>query len=82
MKQFQEILTMARELKASDLHLTSKELICLRIDGALHKTELTLSDFQLGEIVRQVLNEEQYLNLEQGKEVDVAYIDEQKLSQL
>ena len=80
MKQFQEILTMAREHKASDLHLTSKEPICLRIDGELHKTELTLSDFQLGEIVRQVLNEEQYLNLEQGKEVDVAYIDAQKRS--
>jgi twitching motility protein PilT len=80
MKQFQEILTRARELKASDIHLTSKETICLRIDGELHKTELTLSDFQLGEIVRQVLNEEQYLNLEQGKEVDVAYIDAQKRS--
>lgn len=80
MKEFQEILTMARQLNASDLHLSSKEAVTLRIDGELHKTELFISDFQLGEIVRHILNEEQYLSLEKGKEIDVAYIDELKCS--
>ena len=75
MKLLEEILTMAHLNKASDLHLTPNEFVTLRIDGALNKTKLFLTGELLSKIVTYLLNEEQYFLLEQGHELDCAYVD-------
>lgn len=75
MKLLEEILTMAQLNRASDLHLTPNEFVTLRIDGALHKTKLLLTGELLSKIVTFLLNEEQYFLLEQGQEIDCAYVD-------
>ncbi len=55
-----ELLSICHERQASDLHLMKHEPPVLRIDGALHRTELPpFSEEQLDELLLGMLNEAQ-----------------------
>jgi twitching motility protein PilT len=71
-----DLLALAIEKKASDLHLTEKEPPILRIDGALLRTDLPVltRDF-LKTMIASILNESQKKAFEQrlGLDFSVAF---------
>jgi len=75
MKLLQEILSKAREIGASDLHLTANEFVTFRINGMLQKSKLLFTTEQINKFVRELLIEEHYARLQQGLEIDCAYVD-------
>ncbi len=80
MELLEDILTEARNLKASDLHLTANEFLTLRINGLLVKTKLLITQEQIDKMTAAILNEEQLKILQEVGELDCAYIDDKGLS--
>ncbi|MBQ9763373.1 MAG: PilT/PilU family type 4a pilus ATPase [Phascolarctobacterium sp.] len=78
MKQLYELFSSARDLGASDIHITPNEVVSFRINGVLQKTMLTFSEEQVQKFVQGILNEEQYANLEQGAEIDCSFLDDKQ----
>ncbi len=78
MKHLEEILTMARQLQASDVHLTPDEAVTLRINGWLQKAKLMVTAEQLDQFVRNILSDEQYRLFGQGEEIDCSFVDERQ----
>ena len=80
MELLEDILTEARNLKASDLHLTANEFLTLRINGLLVKTKLLITQEQIDKMTAAILNEEQLKILQEVGELDCAYLDDKGLS--
>ncbi len=80
MELLEDILTEARNLKASDLHLTANEFLTLRINGSLVRTKPLITQEQIDKMTAAILNEEQLKILQEVGELDCAYIDDKGLS--
>ena len=80
MELLEDILTEARKLKASDLHLTANEFLTLRINGSLVRIKLLITQEQIDKMTAAILNEEQLKILQEVGELDCAYVDDKGLS--
>ena len=80
MELLEDILTEARNLKASDLHLTANEFLTLRINGSLVRIKLLITQEQIDNMTAAILNEEQLKILQEVGELDCAYLDDKGLS--
>ena len=80
MELLEDILTEARNLKASDLHLTANEFLTLRINGSLVRTKPLITQEQIDKMTAAILNEEQLKILQEVGELDCAYLDDKGLS--
>lgn len=80
MELLHDLLNRARQLRASDIHLTADEYITLRIDGKLHLTELFVTKEQANQILQLLLSEPQQKVLNEEGAVDCAYLDGEGLS--
>ena len=80
MELLEDILTEARNLKASDLHLTANEFLTLRINGLIVRTKPLITQEQIDKMTAAILNEEQLKILQEVGELDCAYIDDKGLS--
>lgn len=68
-----ELLTLARERRASDIHLTSERNPVLRIDGTLVETEYSLSPEEKRALIVSLLDADQRRQMENGEDVDLCY---------
>lgn len=69
-----ELLTKTVEMKASDLHITVGFPPVMRINGELVKyNDINLTPKDNYELVRQMLNDEQFRVLEEKGEIDLSY---------
>jgi len=69
----QNLLTIARERRVSDVHITVARNPVFRIDGALAETEFEMTVDQKNAIILSMLNDNQRKALEEGKDVDMCY---------
>lgn len=51
-----ELIMIAREARASDIHLTADRNPVFRIDGELHETEFSLSSSEKISLIRSMLD--------------------------
>jgi twitching motility protein PilT len=71
MREIDSLLKYTVEKKASDLHLTAGSPIMVRIHGSMKPVDpIPVSASKALELVRPVLNDEQYAILERDKEID------------
>ena len=68
-----ELLSMARSQRASDVHITADRNPLFRIDGALQETEFTLSHDEKRELILSLLTGKQRKRVEDGNDVDTSY---------
>jgi twitching motility protein PilT len=68
-----DLLRIARERRASDVHITQGRNPVFRIDGALVETEYNISPEEKREIILSVLDEARKKTLAEGNDVDMAY---------
>lgn len=68
-----ELLSVARAERASDVHITAARNPLLRIDGTLRETEYTLSIEQKRVMIFSLLTDKQRKNVESGGDVDTSY---------
>ncbi|MFA5393184.1 MAG: type IV pilus twitching motility protein PilT [Candidatus Ratteibacteria bacterium] len=74
MMKINELLTLAAEKNASDLHLSPNIAPCLRVDGELVFTETTaLNAESCKDLCYSILTEEQKTRFENFKELDFSY---------
>jgi len=72
--KIKELLTIAVEKKASDLHLSVGVPPCFRINGELVLTDMPpLTPDKTKELCYSILNEEQVNKFEKDKELDTSY---------
>ena len=71
--QIQELLTTARQRRASDVHITYARNPVFRIDGTLVETEFAMSPEEKNVLILSMLNEAQRQAVQQGEDVDMCY---------
>ncbi len=70
----EDALTLAKQKEASDIHISPGNPLMLRIDGELiPQSEFVLKPKEINEILRPVMTEEQFTQLEQVGELDFAF---------
>lgn len=74
LQKFVEILTEAKKLNSSDIHLAPASPVMLRVDGALIPLEgMAFKPFEIDELLEVMLEESQLDELEEMGEIDFAY---------
>lgn len=74
LKRVSEILEEAKKQGASDIHLAPRTPVMFRIDGVLVKmSDEVVKPFEIEELIRPMLTEEQQEILKQEGELDFAY---------
>ena len=74
LQKFVEILTEAKKLNSSDIHLAPASPVMLRVDGALIPLEgMAFKPFEIDELLEVMLDETQLEELEEMGEIDFAY---------
>ena len=68
-----DILKVARDERASDVHITADRNPLFRIDGSLRETQYTLSYEQKREMILTLLSPKLRQRAEQGNDVDTSY---------
>lgn len=68
-----ELLSIAREKRASDIHLTYGRNPVFRIDGTLVETDYNLTSDEKKELIVSMLNNEQRAKMERREDVDLSY---------
>ena len=69
-----EILTLSAQLGASDLHISAGLPPVIRIDGALHRTDLpSLEPHQVDSLIYQIMNNKQRKDFEQFIDIDFSF---------
>jgi len=74
-----DLLTIARERRTSDVHITAARNPVFRIDGTLTETEFTVTPEQKEALIRDMLTPAQNKALDNGEDVDMAYTMEGNL---
>lgn len=70
----EDALTLAKQKDASDIHISPGNPLMLRIDGELiPQSEFILKPKEIDDILRPVMTEEQFTQLEQIGELDFAF---------
>jgi len=72
-----ELLRIARERRASDLHITAARNPVLRVDGALTITEFELSEREKMDVIFQMLTGEQAEIVRNGGDLDFSFEPEE-----
>ena len=67
------LIGIARERRASDIHITAVRNPVFRIDGTLYETEFDVPLDQKNQLVLSMLNEKQRDAFERGEDVDMCY---------
>ena len=76
MKTVAELMALAVEREASDLHLVAGTPPSLRIHGAIHFLEgEPLTGWQIRELVQEILTPEQVQRLDQERELEFSYTE-------
>lgn len=74
MNEFDSLIEMAAERRASDIHITASGEVLLRIDGLLSKTDCSVFDVhKKTEWIREMLRETELVDLHCRGSVDFAY---------
>ncbi len=74
LQKFVQILTEAKRLNSSDLHLAPASPVMLRVDGALVPMQgMDFKPFEIDELLRVMLDNTQLAELEKNGEIDFAY---------
>lgn len=74
LKKISEILEVARERGASDIHLAPGTQIMFRIDGALvQMSEDKIEPYEIEKLIEPMLTDTQKVDLEKNGELDFAY---------
>ena len=68
-----ELLSIARVERASDVHITAERNPLFRIDGALQETQYALSIDEKRAMILSLLTDKQRARVEEGKDVDTSY---------
>jgi len=68
-----ELLSIARQRRASDIHITAQRNPLFRIDGSLQETEFNLSVDEKRDMILSLLIEKQRRRAEEGQDVDTSY---------
>ena len=68
-----ELLTIARQQRASDVHITADRNPLFRIDGALRETEYALSIDEKRHMILSLLSDKLRRKAEEGQDVDTSY---------
>jgi twitching motility protein PilT len=69
-----EILTLSAQQGASDLHISAGLPPVIRIDGALHRTDLpSLEPHQVDSLIYQIMNNKQRKDFEQFIDIDFSF---------
>ena len=68
-----ELLSIARAQRTSDVHITADRNPLFRIDGSLHETEYIFSIEQKRELILSMLTDKQRRRVEDGQDVDTSY---------
>ena len=72
--EIKELLSLALDNKASDLHLSSGLQPFIRVDGQLQKLSLSaLEDKELTRLLMGIMNEEQHRLYKEQLDIDFAY---------
>lgn len=72
--KIEDVLTLAKEQGASDIHISPGNPLMLRIDGDLiPQSTVILKPQEINEIIRPVMSTEQMTHLEQVGELDFAF---------
>jgi len=74
-----ELLSIARAQRASDVHITSDRNPLFRIDGSLHETEYAMNIEQKRTLILSLLIDKQRRRVEEGFDVDTSYETENGL---
>lgn len=70
----EDALTLAKQKEASDIHISPGNPLMLRIDGELiPQSEFILKPKEINEILRPVMTDEQFAQLEEIGELDFAF---------
>lgn len=74
-QKIKNLLRIAAQRGASDLHLVVGRYPTFRVDGTLYplSEDTILTDMEIGEICKIILNEEKKKKLEEEKQVDFSY---------
>ena len=73
LQKFVQILTEAKRLNSSDLHLAPASPVMLRVDGALVPMQgMDFKPFEIDELLRVMLDNTQLAELEKNGEIDFA----------
>ena len=67
------LIDIARERRASDIHITRYRNPAFRIDGKLVETEFDLSFEQKSRLIYSMMNEKQRKRFDDGNDVDMTY---------
>ena len=67
------LIGIARERRASDIHITAARNPVFRIDGTLLETEFDMTLEQKNHLIYSMLNEGQRASFERGDDVDMCY---------
>jgi len=68
-----ELLSIARAQRTSDVHITADRNPLFRIDGSLHETEYVFSIEQKRALILSLLTDKQRRRVEEGQDVDTSY---------
>jgi len=68
-----ELLTIARNERASDVHITAERNPLFRIDGLLHETQYSFSISEKKSMILSLLTEKQRKKIESTIDVDTSY---------
>ena len=71
--EINQLIEIARERRASDIHITVARNPVFRIDGKLQETEFELSKQEKELLIFSMLTDKQRSRYESGKDVDFAY---------
>lgn len=70
------ILKLAKEYKASDVHINTDNPPVIRVDGVLRRLDVdNMTPTDLEVCVRELVGDKGFAELEQGKDVDCSYTD-------
>jgi len=69
----EEIMALAEQKKASDIHFAANYPIMLRVDGRLAPFSPRLSGVQTAELAKQLLNEQRQQKFAESKELDFSF---------
>ncbi len=68
-----QLLTVAREGKVSDVHITTDSNPVFRVDGELKETQYALTQEEKNALILSMLSPEQQADFKSGKDVDFCY---------
>lgn len=74
MRAIDTLAAMAREARASDIHISEGMPVSMRVDGRLTEMAIPLTAEQIREMLLDLLTEEQQKNLEKGIDADFALV--------